>query len=43
MTAQDEFRVAVLHQAAVTPLIGGALKPVKLDKSPRCDTSNHYI
>jgi hypothetical protein len=33
MAAQDEFRVAVLHQAAVTPLIGGALKPVKLDKS----------
>jgi hypothetical protein len=33
MTAQDEFRVAVLHQAAVTPAIGGVLKPVKPDKS----------
>ena len=32
MTAPDEFRVAVLHQAAVTPAIGGVLKPVKPDK-----------
>lgn len=30
MTAQEEFRVAILHQAAATPAIGGISKPVKL-------------
>jgi hypothetical protein len=29
ITSQDEFRVAVLHQAAATPAIGGVLKPAK--------------
>ncbi|KAI0293801.1 hypothetical protein BC826DRAFT_1014309 [Russula brevipes] len=29
ITSQDEFRVAVLHQAAATPTIGGVLKPAK--------------
>jgi hypothetical protein len=29
MATPDEFRVAVLHQAAPTPAIGGVLKPVK--------------
>lgn len=29
MTAQEEFRVAILHQAAATPAIGGISKPVK--------------
>jgi len=37
MAAQDsdEFRVAVLHQAAPTPTIGGVLKPVKPGKKSR--------
>jgi hypothetical protein len=30
MIAQEELRVAILHQAAATPAIGGILKPVKL-------------
>jgi hypothetical protein len=29
MALQDQFRVAVLHQAAATPAIRGILKPVK--------------
>jgi len=32
MTTRDEFRVAVLHQAAATPAIGGVLKPAKPGK-----------
>jgi hypothetical protein len=30
MATRKEFRVAVLHQAAATPAIGGVLKPAKL-------------
>jgi hypothetical protein len=35
ITSQDEFRVAVLHQAAATPTIGGVLKPAKQGTVPR--------
>jgi hypothetical protein len=38
--SQDEFRVAVLHQAAATPAIGGVLKPAKQGMSLRRDGNN---
>ena len=36
MTTRDKFRVAILHQAAATPVIGGVRKPVKPGEVVEC-------